>query len=405
MNTFSFRQDGRVDPAALNLELVERKGIGHPDTLADAVAEETSRRYAAYCQERFGAVAHHWFDKVMLLGGEADTQFLKGTITRPTRAILAGKAVMRIGNEDIPIQEIFEGAVKAVFSRALKNFRFEEYCSCEVRVHDSVGPGQRSFRYRPQSTIEMKEFESGHLVSNDCNLCVGFAPYTKTEKLALEIERFLLSAPQQSARPWLGSDIKTVITRQGNETHALINVPMLATHVENMASYQHMRDVLEHDLQAHCERYLKSPCEVTVNPEWIHGRAYLTATGTCLDTGDIGVVGRGNRHSGLITPMRCMSIEASAGKNPLDHAGKLMNIAATWIAEAIYKELAIPNTVYIFTKKGDRLETPSLVAIRCDSDVEVHRNSDAISKEVSWSILSQLHHIREALINGTAQLY
>lgn len=405
MNTFSFTQDNQVDPATFGIELVERKGVGHPDTLADAVAEETSRRYARYCQERFGAIAHHWFDKVMILGGEADTDFSKGNIVRPSHAILAGKAVLRVGNESIPLQEIFEGAVSNVLGRVLKNFCFEKHCVCEVRVRDSVGPGQRSIRYQPKSVSEIMEFETTHLVSNDCNLCVGFAPYTTTEGLVLEVERFMMSDAQQHARPWLGSDIKTVATRQETGTHLLVNVPMLASHVSDFATYQQMRASLEQELQAHCSKRLDSQCDVTVNPEWIHGRAYLTATGTCLDTGDIGVVGRGNRHSGLITPMRSMSIEAAAGKNPIDHTGKLLNVAATWIAESIHNELNVPCTTYIFAKKGDRLEAPSLVAVRCDSSVELPANCEVLTKDIAIRTFAQLHRIREALLLGTARLY
>ena len=35
------------------LEVVERKGIGHPDTLADLVAEMFSKKYIEYCLNEF----------------------------------------------------------------------------------------------------------------------------------------------------------------------------------------------------------------------------------------------------------------------------------------------------------------------------------------------------------------
>lgn len=405
MSAFEFRSDGRTNPASLQVEMVERKGLGHPDTLADAIAEETSRRYASFCMGRFGAVAHHWFDKVMLIGGEAEIGFLAGRMIRPVRAILAGKAVRAVGDEEIPLMRIFQESVANVFAGTLKNFQFEEYCVCELQVHDSVGPGQRSIRYRPKSVSEMKKFESGRLVSNDCNLCVGFAPYTPTESLSLDLERFLLSPQQQGKRPWLGADIKTVVTRVGAKTHVLANIPILASHVESLVTYLDMREALEAELKWYCSDYLHSKCEVVVNPEWIHDRAYLTVTGTCLDTGDIGVVGRGNRHSGLITPMRSMSIEASAGKNPLDHTGKLLNVAASVIAEQVFHELKIASTVYIFAKKGDWVEAPSIVAVHCDADEPIPANCASLTEQIANDVLSDIDSIRASLLIGTTRLF
>jgi S-adenosylmethionine synthetase len=43
---------------------------------------------------------------------------------------------------------------------------------------------------------------------------------------------------------------------------------------------------------------------------------YLTYTGSSIESGDEGVVGRGNRVTGLITPLRPMNIEGAIGKNP-----------------------------------------------------------------------------------------
>ena len=47
-----------------DVEVVERKGIGHPDSLADILAESFSNDYSLYCLENFGTVLNYWFDKV-----------------------------------------------------------------------------------------------------------------------------------------------------------------------------------------------------------------------------------------------------------------------------------------------------------------------------------------------------
>jgi len=54
-----------------DLEIVERKGLGHPDTICDSLAEEFSRELSKLYLERFGRILHHNVDKAILVGGVA----------------------------------------------------------------------------------------------------------------------------------------------------------------------------------------------------------------------------------------------------------------------------------------------------------------------------------------------
>ena len=74
---------------------------------------------------------------------------------------------------------------------------------------------------------------------------------------------------------------------------------------------------------------------------------YLTVTGTSAEMGDDGSVGRGNRANGLITPNRPMSMEATSGKNPLNHVGKIYNLLSNRMAEDIVKEVEGVQQVHI----------------------------------------------------------
>jgi S-adenosylmethionine synthetase len=101
------------------------------------------------------------------------------------------------------------------------------------------------------------------------------------------------------------------------------------------------------------------------------GSVYLTVTGTSAEAGDDGQVGRGNRINGLITPGRPMSLEAAAGKNPVNHVGKIYNVLARRIAEAAVSDIAevAAAQCYLLSEIGNPLTNPAVVHLRmCTHD-------------------------------------
>jgi S-adenosylmethionine synthetase len=74
---------------------------------------------------------------------------------------------------------------------------------------------------------------------------------------------------------------------------------------------------------------------------------FLTVTGTSAEMGDDGSVGRGNRCNGLITPYRPMSMEATSGKNPVNHVGKIYNLLANKIASEVVETVDGVEEIYI----------------------------------------------------------
>lgn len=42
------------------VEIVERKGLGHPDSICDALAENLSRNLCRHYLERFGRILPYW---------------------------------------------------------------------------------------------------------------------------------------------------------------------------------------------------------------------------------------------------------------------------------------------------------------------------------------------------------
>ena len=78
----------KEDLGHTNFEIVERKGQGHPDTLSDTLAEKLSNAYSKYTLKHFGAVLHHNFDTVGMMGGKCEVEFGHGKMIEPIRVLL-----------------------------------------------------------------------------------------------------------------------------------------------------------------------------------------------------------------------------------------------------------------------------------------------------------------------------
>jgi S-adenosylmethionine synthetase len=180
------------DPAAREAEFVERKGLGHPDTTCDAIAEEVSRALSAAYLGRFGRILHHNVDKVLLVAGSSAPRFGGGRILEPIRVVLAGRATARIGDEAIDVPGI---ALEA--ARACIRARF--------RFLDPLRDMAFECRIREGSADLRALFARGHRVplANDSSAGAGFAPFSPLERLVAGCER-ALNAPGTRPHPGRG---------------------------------------------------------------------------------------------------------------------------------------------------------------------------------------------------------
>src|ERR1019366_7748227 len=71
------------------VEVVEHKGIGHPDTMCDALAEAFGVALARFYLERFGSLLHFNVDKALLAGGASKPAFRAGEVLAPIQVFLA----------------------------------------------------------------------------------------------------------------------------------------------------------------------------------------------------------------------------------------------------------------------------------------------------------------------------
>jgi len=325
-----------------SVEIVERKGRGHPDYIADAVSESISRELCKFYKENFGVILHHNVDKGLVVGGKASPKFGGGEVEEPIYVVVAGRAVTRAskGTEviTVPLEPLTADAIKGFFKR---NFRFlnpESHLKLDQRIRegsmDLVGIFNRS-RNTP--------------MANDTSFGVGYAPLTQTEKLVLGVERYLNSEKLKKELPEVGEDIKVMGLRRKGDIRLTISVAMISSLTPDLSHYLNVKEEVRRRVEDFSASITDLNVEVNVNtgdnPR--AGIYYLTVTGTSAERGDDGNTGRGNRLNGLITPCRQMSLEAAAGKNPVNHVGKLYNLLAKLMAEKISGEVKGVIEVYV----------------------------------------------------------
>jgi len=383
----------------LDYELVERKGVGHPDTMCDAIAERASRYYAQYCVEHFGRVAHHWFDKVLLFGGEALIDFGQGELTKPYTVLVAGKGAYRYADQPIPLADILFQAAADTLAAVTTGFDPQRHLTIRCEVVDHQGSGRGHSRYRPQTVEDLVEIGDTSLVSNDCNLLHGYHPMSTLETMVYRTEQLITGAAFKERNPDTGWDVKVFGSRRRQEYRLIVNMPFLARHIDSMETYLRRKAECQQQVAEFLRETFGLVPDLLLNPTDRNKRPYLTALGSVADTGDVGVVGRGNRLNGLITPMRAMSIEAPAGKNPLDHTGKLYGVLAHQLAREISEAIGLPVDTHIFTSKEARLDRPDEVVVEAHGELDDARR--AIATEIVTKRLANMGDVtRELVFDG-----
>ncbi len=339
-------------PGELPVEIVERKGLGHPDTICDALAEQLSIALSQYYQEHFGLILHHNVDKVLLSAGSSTPTFGGGEVTKPIEIYLAGRATESFKGAIVPIRELaLDGTAKWFRDRfhALDP-------DLHVKVHCLNRPGSRDL-----VELYLRQQAQGIWLANDTSCGVGFAPLSDMETVVYQVERFLNSS-YKAAHPETGEDIKVMGVRQGRHIHLTVACAFVSRHVVNVDDYIQKKQALAQAVleTARSHTRLDVSVEVNTGDDPSSGSVYLTVTGTSAEAGDDGEAGRGNRINGLITPFRPMTIESAAGKNPVTHVGKLYNIAASLIASSIVEEAPEVGAVscYLVSQIGQPINEP-----------------------------------------------
>ncbi|MDT7867074.1 MAG: methionine adenosyltransferase [Acidianus sp.] len=387
------------------VELVERKGLGHPDYISDAVAEEASRQLSLYYRERFGTIMHHNLDKVLLVGGQAAPRWGGGDVLQPIYIIVSGRATTEVrtssGVEEVPVGRII---LKAVKEWVKQNLRFLDP-ETHVVVDYKIGKGSADLR-------GIFESRSASHRANDTSFGAGFAPLTTLERLVIETERTLNSQEFKSRVPASGEDVKVMGLRNGNVIDITVANAIVSRFVRDKDEYMSVKEEIKEKVLDVASKIAPNyDVRVYVNNGDIPEEEvfYITVTGTSAEHGDDGATGRGNRVNGLITPMRPMSLEAAAGKNPVNHIGKIYNVVATELAQLIYTKVPNVREVYVrlLGQIGRPIDDPLIadVSLLMERGVSVSSNVKAEITSIVDEYLSKLPQLTERFLIGAVQLF
>jgi S-adenosylmethionine synthetase len=312
------------------IEIVERKGIGHPDSICDGVAETVSRALARTYLDRFGKPLHFNTDETQLVAGTAAPAFGGGEMLEPIYLLIVGRATKRYQGKRVPAETVALGAAREYLDETYPHLNVGSDVIVDVRLGEGSGDLKDVFS------------EDGEAVpmANDTSYGVGHAPLTETERIVYNTEQ-RLNTVYAAEHPVVGPDIKVMGKREGDRIDVTVAVAMVDTHVGDLDEYREAVESVRVYVADLATEYTDRDVTVHVNTadDYEEGAIYLTTTGLSAEQGDDGSVGRGNRANGLITPNRPMSMEATSGKNPINHIGKIYNLLSTEIAEAVVEDV------------------------------------------------------------------
>lgn len=371
------------------VEIVERKGLGHPDTICDLIVDQLSIRLSQIYQKEFGTIPHFNIDKALLCAGQTENRFGGGKIIKPMIFVIGDRATYKVGRKKINLEKIIK---EEIYSFLKANYRFlnEENFLIQNEI-------------KPASLSLADIFARGGkiLPANDTSALVGYAPMTFLESLVFNLERFLNSKRFKKEFPETGEDIKIMGYRQNSQIHLVLAIAFVDKFIESEKDYFEKKKKVYQAVESFLKKNYSQKITFEMNTLDEKGRGiagcYLTVTGTSADSGDSGEVGRGNRVNGVIPLNRVAGSEASAGKNCVSHVGKIYNLLSFKIAEEIYQKTGKKNTVWLVSKIGQPVNNPALVSISIEN---VTKNDKKETEKIVKVNFSKIDQFIKGLIEG-----
>jgi S-adenosylmethionine synthetase len=372
------------------VELVERKGIGHPDSICDGLAEAVSRGLSNHYLKQFGRILHHNTDQVELVGGRSDPKYGNKEVLKPIYVLLSGRATNVYGKDEIPVGDI---ALKSAREYLKKNFKYIDL-EKGVILDQKLGLGS--------SDLRDVFGRDGVPKSNDTSFGVSFAPFSLTEQLVYDTEKYI-NGKLKEMLPASGTDVKVMGVRIEDEITLTIANAFVCRHMKDYSHYESLKGEMKEKILNFIAKKTDQEVKVEINTgdNVEHESGFITVVGTSAEMGDDGSVGRGNRANGLITPYRPMSLEATAGKNPVNHVGKIYNILSKKIADDIAAAGAKQVYVRLMSQIGKPIDKPLCASVQIIGD----RKLEAEARRIADYWLENVTQVTKWCVEGKAETF
>ena len=398
----ALQKDSSIDVEKQAVEIVERKGLGHPDYIADSIAESFSRNLSKFYIKDFGSVLHHNVDKLEVIGGATEPAFGGGKIVKEISILFSGRATSNVNGKDIPVKEIAINSAK-------------EWIKGNLRFLDPEGVNYLFYTGHGAANLKETFKRTDGPRANDTSFAVGYYPLSRLENMVLSLERMVNSKDFKSKFPVSGEDVKVMGVRIKNKVIFTVAMAFVDRFISSEKEYFSKKA----EIVSEMEKYIaglneklgagsgkKLNIDLAVNSLDKKGiganGCYLTVTGLSAEAGDDGAVGRGNRVNGLITPNRPMTLEAAAGKNPVNHIGKIYSLFSFDLSKKIYEQFGVKNQLRMVGRIGNNLSNPLIVSVKTDKKVDKDTKKNILT--LVDDELSKIEGITNRIIEGKYEI-
>lgn len=338
-----------------SVEIVERKGTGHPDQICDCVMDAISVALSQAYLEEFGTILHHNIDKGLLAAGRVDKRFGGGEVIEPMELTIGDRATFTASGREIPVQEIALKAARGWIAQHLRLVDPDRH----LRYRFKLAPGSQELTDIFQRPGAVRE-------ANDTSAAVGYYPLSPTEQAVLALEQELNSSRFKALFPETGEDVKVMGLRRHRELDLTVAMPLLAGRIGSERDYFARKETVAAEVRHYLSERVDSFERVSLHLNTLDqpgrglGGMYLSLLGTSAEDADSGQVGRGNRVNGVIPMGRPIGTEAAAGKNPMSHVGKIYNVLSHRMARDICRNVDGVEGAYVLllSRIGDPVDRP-----------------------------------------------
>ena len=318
---------------------------------------------------------------------------------KPIYILLDGRATKRFDKFSIPTDAIALDTARIYLKSILPELNLDR----EVIIDSRLGEGSTDLRdvFKPcQASVPR---------ANDTSFGVGYAPFTETETIVKSVAAYI-DDTMRPKYPVIGQDLKIMAVRDGDDITLTIACAMVDKYCSSIKEYFEYKEMMQEQLISVAKKHTGRKVHISVNTadDPTQESVFLTVTGTSAEMGDDGSVGRGNRCNGLITPNRPMSMEATSGKNPINHIGKIYNILSNEIANGIVEEVNGIQECYVrlLSQIGQPIDYPLVASVQVLTEKGIKIEDISIDiNEIVNKQLSEVTCITEKVIKGEIKTF